>query len=553
MNWLEDIFLGGQIVHSCVIIALVIAIGIALGKIKIYGISLGLSFVFFVGIVFGHFGISIDPIIAEFAQSFGLSLFVFNLGMQVGPSFFVSIRSGGISLNLLSIVVVALNIMMTIFISIYASIPMNQMIGVLSGAVTNTPSLGAAQQSLLQMGGASDIELYDMAYACAVSYPFGVIGAILVVAIINGIFKRQTNKLSSNNISEDIKSNPLIVGVIVKNKLFSGKKINTLQSITNSKLIVTRIIRDNNEITTLSESKIMLNDTLLVTISEANKHRVINLIGKECDIEWNTLKSELISKKIFVTKADINGKSIEALQIRKNYNVNITRVYRAGIFLIAQNDLKLFVGDRVVLVGESKNVKCVENLLGNAIKKIYEPQLFTIFTGIAMGIILGSIPIAMPGMSVPIKIGLAGGTIIIGILMGAFGYRLKFNTFTTMSANLMLRELGIVLYLSSLGIASGAGFVNSLITGNGIQWITWGALITIVPIIIVGYISIRFMKKDIPTTLGMLCGSMANAPALSYTTDITGKSSAAVSYATVYPLTMFLRVVSAQILVMIYL
>ena len=553
MDWLYDIFFGQGIIHSCVIITLVSAIGIFFGKLKIFGISLGVSFVFFVGIVAGHFHMNIDPIVSEFVQSFGLSLFVFTLGMQVGPSFFTSLRSGGLFLNMLSMAVVGLGICMTLLISRFAEIPITEMIGVMSGAVTNTPALGAAQQALSQMPLDNSDQIYQMAYACAVTYPFGVIGAILVVAVLNSFFsKHLKNGAAAVEDGEDLQTKPYVVGVKVTNNFFDKKIIKNLQSLTASKIVVSRLLRDDEEIITLPNTEIRLNDLLLITVSAVNKQRIIDMLGIEKNIKWNELKSELVSRKIFVTKDEINGKTLESLQIRKHYNVNVTRVNRAGIFLLAENDLKLFVGDRVVIVGEASDVLRVEDLLGNAIKKMDEPHLFTIFTGIAVGLIVGSIPIAIPYISVPIKIGLAGGTIIVGILMGTFGHKFNFITYTTTSASLMLRELGIVLYLAALGISSGEGFVNSLITGNGLSWLLWGILITIVPIIIVGVIAIKFMKKDVPTILGVLCGSMANPPSLSLVTDMTGKSSPAVSYATVYPLSMFVRVVSAQILVMIF-
>lgn len=553
MNWLIDIFSGGGVIHSCVIISLVAALGILLGKIKIFGITLGVSFVFFVGIVAGHFNLMLDPVIAEFSQSFGLSLFVFTLGMQVGPSFFSSIRSGGLVLNLLSLLILVMNIAITIIVSIYASIPMTQMIGVLAGSVTNTASLGAAQQSLAQLHTDAEMGIYEMAYACAVSYPTGVISVIIVIAFLNRLYGKHVNKSLSENEVSSFEKTPLIVGVTIKNTDFENIKVKELQKFTKYTLIVTRILRNKSEIMTLADTVIMLNDTLLITVSKANKNKVVNLLGEESDVQWNKLESELVSRKIFVTKIEVNGKSIEALNIRKKYNVNITRVNRAGIFLIAQNDLRLFVGDRVILVGEAKNVKLVESLLGNAIKKIDEPHLVTIFTGIAFGIILGSIPIMIPGISVPIKMGLAGGTIVIGILMGVFGYRFKFNTYTTLSASLMLRELGITLYLASLGISSGKGFIESLVTGNGFQWLLWSVVISILPILIVGFIAIKLLKIDIASVFGMLCGSMASSPTLSYVSDITGNNTSSISYATVYPLTMFLRVITAQVLVMVFL
>ena len=553
MDWLIDIFFGKGIIHSCVIIALVSAIGILLGKVKVYGISLGVSFVFFVGIVAGHFDMGINSIVSEFAQSFGLSLFVFTLGMQVGPSFFTSLRSGGLLLNALSLTVVGIGIVMTLFITKFSNIPITEMIGVMSGAVTNTPALGAAQQSLIQMSPNNNEQIYEMAYACAVAYPFGVVGAILVIAVLHSVFSK---RMSSTNLQEtddpEKKTKPFILGVKVNNAFFDRKLIKDLQQLTESRIIVSRLLRGEKEIITLPNTEINLNDVLLITVSAMNKQRIVDMLGEEQDVKWETLKSELISRKVFVTKSEVNGKSIESLQIRKHYNVNVTRVNRSGIYLLAEKDLKLFMGDRVVIVGEIADVLRVENMLGNTIKKIDEPNLFTIFTGIAIGLILGSIPIMIPGVSVPIKMGLAGGTIVIGILMGSFGYKFNFITYTTASASLMLRELGIVLYLAALGISSGEGFINSLITGNGIFWLLWGVVITVVPMLIVGIIAMKISKKDMPTILGMLCGSMANPPSLSFTTDITGKSSPAVAYATVYPLSMFARVVSAQILIMIF-
>ncbi len=553
MNWLAELFVGEGVMHSCIIIAAVSAVGIILGKVRIFGISLGISFVFFMGIVAGHFNMGLDPVVAEFAQSFGLCLFVFTLGLQVGPSFFSSLRSGGMTLNLLSIAVMILNIVLIVLISTFTTIPFNQMVGVMAGAVTNTPALGAAQQSLAQLGIASQQDITDMALACAVSYPLGVVSVIFVIAFFNNIFSPKVGITTGD--AEDTtpaEKQPVISGVIITNKDFDGVEIKNFRALTSSKMIVSRVLRQGEEILALPETQIKLNDKLLITVSQANKERVLGILGEQCDIKWSTLDSDLVSRKIFVTKSEINGKTLAQLSIRKNYHVNITRVNRAGVFLIAENDLQIFIGDKLVLVGAEKDVKRVEKLVGNAIKKIEEPHLFTIFTGIVLGLIIGSVPIIIPGVSVPIKMGLAGGTIIVGILMGAFGYRFKFNTYTTNSANLMLREVGIIMYLSALGIVSGGGFVDSILNGNGLLWLMWSIVVSIVPILLVGFVAIKFMKKDLATILGMLCGSMANPPSLSYTTEVTAKNSPAVAYATVYPLTMFLRVVTAQILVMIF-
>lgn len=551
MEWFSNLFFGNSILSSCLIISLTCAIGIFFGKLKFWGISLGISFVFFVGIFFGHFDMSLDPVIADFAQSFGLCLFVFTLGLQVGPSFFSSIRSGGLSLNIMSIAVLALNILMVLIMHQITKIPVAQMVGVMSGAVTNTPALGAAQQSLYQISGDSaSSTITDMALATAVTYPFGVVGVILVVIILRGVFKSNNKEEINDNDKVDATTSPLVLGALIENSDLEGVKINELQKLTNSKIVVTRLFRDNKVIPSSASAIIHVGDNVRFIVSKADSARVIEFFGSESSIDWDSLKSELVSRKIFVTQSAVNGKTIESLKIRQNYNVNVTRVNRSGIYLLAQGDLKLFVGDRVVMIGESADVKKVEDLLGNEIKKIDEPHLVTIFSGIVLGLIVGSIPFAIPGVSVPIKMGLAGGTIIVGILMGAFGYRFKFNTYTTLSANLMLREVGIVLYLSALGIQSGGGFVETLISGGGVLWIGLGALITVIPTLIVGYFAVKVMKKDVSTVLGMLCGSMANPPALSYTAEATGKNSPAIAYATVYPLTMFLRVVTAQILVM---
>lgn len=552
MNWFNELLFGESVLHSCFIIALVGFIGVMLGKIRFGGIAFGVAFVFFTGIVLGHFGLQINPLISKFAQNFGLAIFIFSLGLQVGPSFFPSLRAGGVMLNVLSVCMLVLHIGLTIAIYFITGIPITQMVGVMCGAVNNSAALGAAQQAIIDAGGTESVAS-DMAMACATTYPFGVVSALIVIIILRAVFNRRQSNVDYESPIEKIrkKAQPIVAGIEISNPIVNGKTIHEVAEIIDRILVISQINRDGEIFVPNSDTELQKGDNILFTATSDDAAYIKSMLGTESKIDWVS-NSTLSSRRIFVSKPEVNGKTLEALKIRKLFNVNVTYVNRAGIELVASHDLVLLVGDRVNVVGDNASLDRVEKMLGNAITKLEEPNLIVMFVGILVGIFVGSIPIFIPGISIPVKLGLTGGSIIIGILFGAFGYRLRLITYTTQSANLLLRELGIVLYLGCLGIDSGAGFVNTLVNGNGLQLVSWGVLISIVPMFIIGVVVVGWMKMDRATAYGMLCGSMASSQTLPYVNEITGKQTSAVAYSTVYPLTMFLRVITAQLIIMIF-
>lgn len=551
MDWFRELLFGESVLHSCFIIALIGFVGVMLGKIRFWGIAFGVAFVFFTGIVMGHFGLQINPVISQFAQNFGLAIFIFSLGLQVGPSFFPSLKAGGMMLNILSVCMLVLHVGLTILIHLFTGIPMAQMVGVMCGAVNNSAALGAAQQAIIDTGGSESV-VSDMAMACATTYPFGVVAALIVIIMLRLVFKKKKIYEDESPIEKiQKKARPIVASIELTNDLVDGKTIPEVKEIIGKQLIISQICRDGKIFIPNSDTELKLKDNILFTTISDDVVSIKSLLGVDSKMDW-VANSTLVSRRIFVSKPEVNGKTLEALKIRKLFNVNVTYVNRAGIELVASPDLVLLVGDRVNIVGNNASIDKVEKMLGNAITKLEEPNLIVMFVGIFMGILVGSIPFFIPGMSVPIKLGLIGGSIIVGILFGAFGYRLKLITYTTQSANLLLRELGLVLYLACLGIDSGAGFVNTLIHGNGLQLVSWGVLLSIVPMFLVGFIVIGWMKMEKATAYGMLCGSMASSQTLPYLSEITGKSTPAVAYSTVYPLTMFLRVITAQLIIMIF-
>lgn len=547
-------FFGDSVLHSCLIIALVAFIGVMLGKIRFWGIAFGVAFVFFTGIALGHFGLTIDPTISQFTQNFGLAIFIFSLGLQVGPSFLPSIKAGGMLLNLLSVILLLLHLGFTLAIHYITNIPIPQMIGVMCGAVNNSAALGASQQAIIDSGGGESIAA-EMAVACATTYPFGVVSALFVIIGLK-LFFSKTHLISSTDeesVMEKIrkKERPIAATIELTNSLVEDKTILELADIIGKRLIISHISRNNSIFIPNSNTELKKGDHIRFTATSNDITFIKTILGVDSHIDWNR-NTNLISRRIFVSKSMVNGRTLEQLKIRKLYNVNVTFVNRAGIKLVASPDLILLMGDRVNIVGDSSSIDKVEKMLGNVITKLEEPNLVVMFMGIFAGILIGSIPIFIPGMSVPIKLGLAGGSIVMGILFGAVGYRFKLITYTTQSANLLLRELGMVLYLACLGIDSGAGFIQSLLVGNGLELIGYGILISIVPMFTMGIVVLGIMKMDKATAYGMLCGNMASSQTLPYINEITGKTTAAVAYSTVYPLAMFLRVTTAQLIIMIF-
>lgn len=549
MELINNFFADQLMLYTCLVISIVTAIGIYLGRLKFFGISLGISFVFFMGILAGHLGVTVDVKVLEFAQAFGLAIYGYALGLQVGPSFFPSLRAGGTKLNLMSMSIVVLNIGVVMGLFYWLKVPMSQLVGILSGATTCSPALGAAQQTLSQVND-SGAAISDMASAFAVCYPFGVIGAILVIVFLRGIFKKYRGLESSKE--EDSGSTPEIISILVTNPNFNGKPLSYMVKSIAQNFIVSRVRRGEEVIFPKPNTDIFVGDCLLVMTTHDNIDIIQPLIGERQEMEWSNEDNNFITKKIYVTQPQVNGKTLGALDIRNKYGVNVTRVSRAGITLLATKDLYLLLGDKVTVVGNSNDIDNVERLLGNSMKKLEEPNLKSIYVGLALGLLLGAIPISIPGISIPVRLGLAGGTVLVGICMGAFGYKFKVLTYTTQSANNMLRELGILLYLACLGIQAGGNFVNTIMSGSGLTWALYGALITVIPILIVGFVFIKWYKSDMPTVFGMICGSMGNPPSLSYTTEITGKDTPVIAYAAVYPLTMFIRIVAAQLLIMLF-
>ena len=535
MEWLYSLFIEHSALQAVVVISLISAIGLGLGKIHICGISLGVTFVFFAGIFAGHFGLSVDPQMLNYAESFGLIIFVYALGLQVGPGFFSSFRKGGITLNMLALAVVLLGTLLTVLCSYTTGVSLPNMVGILCGATTNTPALGAAQQTLKQMG----LESSTPALGCAVAYPLGVIGVILAVLLIRKVLVRKEDLVIKE---KDDTNKTYIAAFQVHNPAIFNKSVKDIAHMSYPKFVISRLWRDGNVSIPTSEK-----DVLALTVLFGEQE---NTDWNKEDIDWNAIDSQLISQRIVVTRPELNGKKLGSLRLRNHYGINISRVYRSGVQLLATSELTLQLGDRLTVVGEAAAIQNVEKVLGNAVKSLKEPNLVAVFIGIILGLALGAIPISIPGISAPVRLGLAGGPIIVGILIGTFGPRMHMITYTTRSANLMLRALGLSMYLACLGLDAGAHFFDTVFRPEGALWIGLGAGLTIIPTAIVGMFAFKIMKIDFGSVSGMLCGSMANPMALNYVNDTIPGDNPSVAYATVYPLCMFLRVIIAQILLM---
>ena len=555
MNWLQEAFLEPTMVQAVIIISLVSALGLYLGRIKIFGISLGITFVFFAGILAGHLGIVVNKDMLYFAQSFGLILFVYALGLQVGPGFFSSLKKGGVAMNMMGLGVILLGLIMTVGLHWVTGVSLSNMVGLLCGAVTNTPALGAAQQALLQIDPANTKGVTDMALACAVAYPLGVVGVILAIIILRALFADKKQK----DLKEQRDTTTYVAEFHVSNPAIYEKSIKDVMKLTDKHFVISRVWRNGKVSIPTSETLLHEHDHLLIISVKSDVENIKVLFGEQenvdwnkADIDWNAIDSQLISRRIAVTRNRVNGVKLGSLRLRNLYGINITRVNRAGIDLLASPDLRLQIGDRLTIVGEANSVNTVGKIVGDEIKRLNNPNLLAVFIGISLGMLLGALPITLPGMSTPVKLGIAGGPIIVGILMGAFGPRFHLTTYTTMSANLMLRQLGIIIYLAGLGIDSGVHFFETVFRAEGLLWIGLGFLLTIVPVLIVGFIASQFFKLDYAHNVGMLCGSMANPMALSYANTTVDGDEPSVSYATVYPLSMFIRVISAQLVLMLF-
>lgn len=553
MEWLSNLFFEHSALQAVVVLSIISAIGLFLGKIRFFGISLGVTFVFFMGILMGHFGVSVNADMLSFAEDFGLIIFVYALGLQVGPGFFSSFSKGGMQLNFLAIAVVLIGTFLAVLTSFVTDISLPDMVGILCGATTNTPALGAAQTTLKQMG----LDATGPALGCAVTYPMGVIGVIIGILFIRKVFSKKIDIASSKTSDND---DTFIGAFQVHNPAIFGRKIRDLGKLTSAKFVISRLWRDGTVSIPISDKEIRENDRLLVVCTDDDVARLTILFGaiEESDwntenIDWNAIDSQLTSKEVVITRPEINGKKLETLRLRNHYGVNISRVYRSDVRLLATSDLTLQLGDRVTIVGEASAINEVSKVLGNTIKQLNEPNLVAVFVGIVLGLALGAVPIVLPGISAPIKLGLAGGPIVVGILIGAFGPKFHMITYTTPSANLMLRGLGLTLYLACLGLDSGAHFFETVFRPEGALWIGIGFLLTTLPILIVGMLTLKTMKVDFGSMAGMLCGSMANPMALNYVNDTIEDKHSSVAYATVYPLSMFLRVIISQVLLMLLL
>ncbi len=555
MDWLNELVFGTGIAHSMFVFALVISIGITLGRIKIFGVSLGITWILFVGIAFGHFGLNIDPTILHFMKEFGLIIFIYSIGMQVGPSFFSSFKKGGVTLNLLAVSIIILGGATAYLLHLATNLPLSTMVGILSGAVTNTPGLGAAQQTLFDTTGVTDPTI-SMGYA--VAYPLGVVGVIVSLILFRHIFKINlaTEAKELESLDDSKYTEAQMFSLKISNPAIFGKTLSETKSFIDREFVISRVKHASGEDLEVADPKTILNegDIVLVVSNLQNIDSISALLGSKVEMDqndWSELDDELVSRRIIITKSEINGKTIGNLRLRNLYGINVTRVNRAGVDLIGDPKLELQLGDRLTVVGSKSSVAKIEVFLGNSLKRLRKPNLVSIFIGIALGMLLGSIPFMIPGIPQPVKLGLAGGPLIVSILVSKFGPRYKMVTYTTMSANLMLREIGISLFLACVGLEAGAGFIETIVNG-GYLWVGYGFIITVVPLLIVGTVGRLVFKLNYFTLMGALSGSMTNPPALSFANATAGNDAPAVSYATVYPLTMFLRVVSAQILMLLF-
>ena len=558
MNWLSDLlFNPNSIAHIVALYAFVIAVGVLLGKIKVFGVSLGVTFVLFVGILVGHFGFTGNTSILNFVQDFGLILFVFCIGLQVGPSFFSSFKKGGIAMNMVAVGIVALNIAVALilYFALQGRVDIPMMVGILCGAVTNTPGLGAANEALTQIN--YNGPQIAMGYACA--YPLGVMGIILSMILIRIICRIDLNK-EEEEIKRGEEANPhlkpFFLNLEVHNEALQGKTVLQVRNFLARDFVCSRIMKKDGCVYIPTANTVLeLNDKMFIVCAEDDSEAIITFIGPQVqNVDWEAqgkTDKPMVSRRILVTQSNINGKTLGELHFNSMYGVNVTRVNRSGMDLFASRQLTLQVGDRVMVVGPQDAVERVAGLLGNQLKRLDHPNIVTIFIGILCGILFGSLPFAIPGIPTPIKLGLAGGPLIISILIGRFGHKVKLVTYTTMSANLMLREVGLALFLASVGIKAGGSFVQTVVEGDGLLYVGIGFLITIIPLIIMGIVARWRHKLNYYTLMGLIAGSNTDPPALAYANQVSSNDAPAVGYSTVYPLSMFLRILTAQLLILL--
>lgn len=550
MEWINELFNTHSALQTLVLLSLIIAVGLALGRIRVRGISLGVAFVFFVGIFAGHFNLSADHGMLDFAETFGLSLFVYTLGLYVGPNFFGLMRHEGIASNLWGLGVIAIGTLMALGLCAVLPVSLPDMVGILCGATTNTPALGAAQQALETAGKPSG----GAALGCAVTYPLGVVGVIVAMILIKKFFVKPADLKPRISMEED---KTYVAQFVVINPALDGKTLAQVSQKSHIKFIVSRIWRGGEVIMPLASTQLRINDNVLVVTMADEIQSLEILFGKKIEtdwnkkkIDWNAIDAHVESRVIVVSRRVLNGKHLGQLYLRATYGVNVSRIQRGDIKLLATDDIRLQYGDRLTVVGAPEDINHVEGFLGNAAQILNEPNLAAIFLGILLGLAIGTIPISLPGMSAPVKLGMAGGPIVVGILVGSLGSRAHFISYTTPSASLMLRKLGLSLYLACLGIEAGYQFFDTVVRPEGLMWVGIGFALTVVPVLVIGVAALLTHKYDFGTICGILCGSMANPMALSYANDTLKGDSASISYTSVYPLGMFVRVVIAQVLIM---
>lgn len=553
MDWFESLFWEQSALQAVCVISVIIAVGLGLGKLRVCGISLGVTFVFFTGILAGHLGLSIDPEILKYAEDFGLMLFVYELGLKVGPGFFSSFRTGGIKLNMLGLGLVLAGTAVAIALSYIMAIPMTDMVGILSGATTNTPSLGAAQQAISQLG----LSTEGAALSCAVTYPLGVVGVILAFVVVRKFVARKSDYEERH---QDDSDHTYVAEFRVTNPGIYGRSLREISTFGSVHFVVSRIWHDEDVSIPGPDDVLCEGDRVLVITNEDEVAKLTVLFGEKSerdwnkpDINWDSLDKNLVSRTITISKPQFNGRRLGSLKLRKLYVVNISRVSRSGVRLLARPDLMLQLGDRLTIVGTPEAINKVGTMMGNSDTDLKDPNLAAIFIGMVLSLIVGSIPISIPGISVPIKLGLAGGPIVVGILIGRFGPHFQMVTYTTRSANLMLRGIGLSLFLACLGLDAGGQFIDTILRGDGLTWVGAGFIITLLPSLVMTIAAMRWWHLDFGTAAGMVSGAMANPMSMTYADGITPGDNAPVAYATTYPLSMFARVVIAQLLVLCFL
>lgn len=553
MEWLNKLLFAEGVAQTVIILSLIISFGIALSRIKIKGVSFGITWILFAGIAFANLGFNPSSQTLHFVKEFGLILFVYSIGLQVGPGFFSSFKKGGLKLNMLAAGIVFLGVIVTVIIHLLSGIPLNTMVGIMSGAITNTPGLGAAQQTYFDLNAVNDSTI---ATGYAVAYPLGVVGIIVTIIFLKSLFKIDAEKefLSYSNNEGDNPEETIKLSFKVLNPQVFDKKINEIKKYSDRPFVISRYKNFDGSIEIASANTLLKsNGEVLVILRKSDTDAISALFGGESTIAedyWLTHDMNVVPRRVLVTKEEVHGRSLASLKLGKAFGIIVTRINRAGVDLVPRAELRLQIGDRLTVVGSSESVEAAAKVIGNSQKKLREPNLAAIFIGIAAGILLGSIPIMIPGIPQPIKLGLAGGPLIIAILLSRFGHKLKLVSYTTMSANLMLREIGISLFLACVGLEAGKGFLETIVNGDGWIWMIYGLIITIFPILIIGLVSRKFLKMNFFSIMGLISGSTTDPPALAFSGKTAGNDIPAVTYATVYPLTMFLRVLFAQLLIM---